>query len=157
MDLGLANGAGIKIHHIQGDVILRRCEIYGNAANDTGSKGGGIAIAPSWNVHSNALCNRPGSRTSCVPSTVALVNCTARDNIAALGGGVYTMADGLSLSRSSISNCVATSSGGGLYSASGRTTLSNGTLVHGCAAPEGRALNLKGEVSYALPLSLIHI
>jgi len=151
VDLGLANGAGIKIHHIQGDVILRRCEIYGNVANDTDSMGGGIMIAPSWNVHSNAFCNRPGSLTRCVPSTVALVDCTARDNIAALGGGVYTMADGLSLSRSSISNCVATSSGGGLYSASGRTTLSNGTLVHGCAAPEGRALNLKGEVSYALP------
>ena len=109
-------------------------------------------IAPSWNVHSNALCNRPGNRTSCVPSTVALVNCTARDNIAALGGGVYTMADGLSLSRSSISNCVATSSGGGLYSASGRTTLSDGTLISGCLAQEGRSVFLlAGEVSYTLP------
>ena len=57
-----------------------------------------------------------------------------------------------SLARSNISNCIATESGGGLFFAGGRTTLSDGTLVSGCSAPKGSSVFLlAGEVSYALP------
>ena len=58
-----------------------------------------------------------------------------------------------SLARSTISNCIATESGGGLYSAGGRTSLSDGTLIRGCSA-EGQGNSvflLAGEVSYTLP------
>ena len=56
------------------------------------------------------------------------------------------------LARSSISNCIATESGGGLYSAGGSTSLSDGTLISSCLAREGRSVFLlAGEVSYAFP------
>ena len=69
------------------------------------------------------------------------------------GGAVYMVSGTASLARSNISNCIATESGGGLYSAGGRTSLSDGTLISGCSA-EGQGNSiflLAGEVSYTLP------
>ena len=67
---------------------------------------------------------------------------------------MYVETGSASLARSNISNCISTESGGGLYSAGGRTSLSNGTLISGCSAPEGQGSSiflLAGEVSYTLP------
>ena len=66
---------------------------------------------------------------------------------------MYVHSGSASLARSTISSCIATESGGGLYSAGGRTTLSDGTLISGCLAQEGRSVFLlAGEVSYTLPV-----
>ena len=66
---------------------------------------------------------------------------------------MYVESGSASLARSTISNCMATESGGGLYSQGGRTTLSDGTLISGCfAKEEGSSIFLlAGEVAYALP------
>ena len=66
---------------------------------------------------------------------------------------MYVGSGSASLVRSTISSCIAFESGGGLYSAGGRTSLSDGTLISGCSA-EGQGNSiflLAGEVSYALP------
>ena len=64
------------------------------------------------------------------------------------GGAVFVASGSASLLRTTISNCTASESGGGLYSGGGRTTLSNSTLISGCSAPEGSSLFLNaGEVS----------
>ena len=62
----------------------------------------------------------------------------------------------VSLSTTKILECNATESGGGLFSAGGRTSLRNGTLISGCSAEEeGRSIFLLGgEVTYTLPAPL---
>ena len=73
---------------------------------------------------------------------------------AQVGGAVYVQSGTVSLTRSTISDCTASVSGGGLHSVGGRTTLSDGTLISGCSAPEGRGCSVfpsAGEVSYTLP------
>ena len=66
---------------------------------------------------------------------------------------MYVHSGSANLTRSNISNCSATDSGGGLYSAGGRTAMSDGTLISGCfAKEEGSSIFLlAGEVAYALP------
>ena len=66
---------------------------------------------------------------------------------------MYVASGSASLARSTISNCIATESGGGLYSAGGRTSLSDGALIRGCSAEvQGSSIFLlAGEVSYTLP------
>ena len=59
-----------------------------------------------------------------IDSTISGCNAT-------FGGAVYVRSGSASLARSTISNCIATESGGGLYSAGGRTSLSDGTLISG--------------------------
>ena len=68
------------------------------------------------------------------------------------GGAVYVDSGTANIARSFVCDCSASEYGGGIFSASGRTTLSDGTLVSGCRASEGCSLFLlAGEVSYALP------
>ena len=72
------------------------------------------------------------------------------------GGAVYVENGEVSLSTTKILECNATESGGGLFSAGGRTSLRNGTLISGCSAEEeGRSIFLLGgEVTYTLPAPL---
>ena len=51
---------------------------------------------------------------------------------------MYVEGGEVSLNNSKISGCNATESGGGLYSAGGRTSLSDGTLISGCFADKVR-------------------
>ena len=85
--------------------------------------------------------------TDLIVASSTLSSCRARK-----GGAVYMLSGTASLTMSNITNCNASESGGGLYSAGGRTTLSNGSLISGCSAPEGRSLFLqRGDVAYTLP------
>ena len=73
---------------------------------------------------------------------------------ATLGGAMFVESVTTSVLRTTITDCHASIYGGGLYSTGGRTTLSNGTLISGCSAPEGRGSSLfliASEVSYTLP------
>ena len=98
------------------------------------------------------LPSQDGGATYTRDNDLIVTDSTISDCRAVQGGAVYVQSGSASLARSNISNCIATESGGGLFFAGGRTTLSDGTLVSGCSAPKGSSVFLlAGEVSYALP------
>jgi len=73
------------------------------------------------------------------------------------GGAMYVRSGSAKIFDSSISGCNATEQGGGIFSAGGRTTLSNRSYISNCSAPKGKSIYvLAGEVVYVLPAPAGH-